>query len=59
MILSGETAAKQIAHHADYFHPGKEPEAWYARVQELLDNPEAVFQDDDVRFGLVGELEGE
>jgi len=50
MILSGETAKD---------HAPKHPEAIgaYALVQEMLDNPSIVVQEDAFHFGVVADIE--
>ncbi len=55
MIMSGETAIKQIKHHETEFKDVDLVEM-YAAVQEALDDPDVVLQDDERFFAIHKEL---
>ena len=55
MIMSGETAIKQLNNHKAEFK-GVDLVEMYAAVQEALDDPDVVLQDDERFFAIHKEL---
>ncbi len=59
VLLSSETAKKQVRSHPDVFKSDAvSPEETYALVQEMLDAPDIILQDDDTHYGVLKNIEG-